>query len=351
MFSLDAVCAKFDEVRQGGVWAKAVRGLERLLRERDPLRVTIGVYPTVTKRAVGAMETITEWAAKHGVDHINLHRFVPIQDSWEERPEAEAERVASDRLRKCCIRRGNPLQIQFEGESLNSVPLPSRRAVYADPEKAAALLESDKMMFPMQAGTAGWDRVMTCAAPNEYVKIGLEGQIGACCRAQDVSLGRAVSVDEFARAWFGANYIAIRRSLQRSATMPHPLPSCAGCVKFFAPGEALGRSAGNYSEPLPLGELWLTLEAEEQLQSEEIQKEDGFCFIARFPLGLHEGGFELLEDEEILGSAGTQHAEIRQHGKGRYHLDRTVLYFSSSGGTDPRRNGRRYMLPEDLFSE
>ena len=344
VLSLDAVGAKFDEVRQGGVWAKAVRDLERLLRERDLLRLTIGVYPTLTKRAVGDIETITEWAAKHGVDHIHLHRYVPILDSWEERPEAEAGRVASDLLRKWCIRRGNPLQIQFEGESLNSMPLPSRGAVYPDPEKAAPPLESGKMMFPMRAGTAGSDRVITCAAPNEYVEIGLEGQIGACCRAQDVSLGRAVSVDDFARTRFGTNDIAIRRLLQRGATKPYPLPSCAVCVKFSAPGGALGRSAGIYSEPLPLGELCLTLEGEEELQIEEIQEEDGFCFNARFPLGLHEGGFELLEDEEILGSAGTQPVEIRQHGKGRYHLDRNVLCFSSSDVTDPRRNGRRYRL-------
>jgi MoaA/NifB/PqqE/SkfB family radical SAM enzyme len=120
MLSLNAVGAKFDEVRQGGVWVKAVRGLERLLRERDPRRLTIGVYPTVTKRTLGEMETVTEWAVKYSVDHINFHRYVPILDCWKERPEAEAGRVASDLLRKWCIRRGNPLQIQFEGESLIS---------------------------------------------------------------------------------------------------------------------------------------------------------------------------------------------------------------------------------------
>jgi len=120
VLSLDAVGAKFDEVRQGGVWAKAVRGLEELLRERDPLRLSTVVYPTLTKRTFGEVETITEWAAKYSVDHINFHRYVPILDCWEERPEAEAGRVASDLLRKWCIRRGNPLQIQFEGESLIS---------------------------------------------------------------------------------------------------------------------------------------------------------------------------------------------------------------------------------------
>src|SRR5262249_3490320 len=35
MLSLDAVGAKFDDVRRGGVWSKAEPGLTRLLRERD----------------------------------------------------------------------------------------------------------------------------------------------------------------------------------------------------------------------------------------------------------------------------------------------------------------------------
>ena len=87
------------------------------------------------------------------------------------------------------------------------------------------------MMFQMRAGAVGSDRVITCAAPNEYVEIGLEGQIEACCRAQGVSLGRVVSVDDFARTQFGANDIAIHRLLQRGATMPsvwQPISSILG---------------------------------------------------------------------------------------------------------------------------
>jgi MoaA/NifB/PqqE/SkfB family radical SAM enzyme len=344
MLSLDAVGPKFDEVRRGGVWAMAAPGLERLLAERDPRRLSIGIYPTVTKRTVGEMEAVAEWGAKHAVDIISFHRYAPIQDSWEEQPEAEVEHASRERLRDWCARSRNPLRLYFEGESLNSVQVESRRTIYADPEKAAALCESGKVMFPMEAGRSGADRLMTCAAPSEYVEIGLEGQIGACCRAQDVSLGRAVSVDDFARAWFGANYTAIRRSLQRGATMPYPLPNCVGCVKFFAPGEARDRGVVDYGAAPQPDELRLVIEYGGDLESAEVQKEDGFCFIARFPLGLDEGGFELWEDERLLGPAGTLHAEIRQHGKGRYHLGKTSLYFSSSDGTDPRRNGRRYWL-------
>ena len=48
MLSLDAVESKFHEVRREGVWSKAAPGLERLLRERDPRRLSIGVCPTWT---------------------------------------------------------------------------------------------------------------------------------------------------------------------------------------------------------------------------------------------------------------------------------------------------------------
>ena len=51
--SLDAVGTKFDDVRRGGDWGKASPGMERLLRERDPRRLSVGVYPTVTSRTLG----------------------------------------------------------------------------------------------------------------------------------------------------------------------------------------------------------------------------------------------------------------------------------------------------------
>jgi hypothetical protein len=277
------------------------------------------------------------------VDEVVFHRYAPIQGSWETAPSDEDYAALCDRLRAWCKAQADPLRIQFEGELLNETPPASRRVEHADPAKALALVESGKAMFPMEAKRVGGDPTMTCAAPDEYVEIGLDGQIGACCRAQDVPLGYATSLSQFADAWLGANYGRLRRSLRRGATGPYVLPNCEGCVKFFAPGEAHGRCAVNYAVPPGPDEERLDFDLGNIVSVEAIQKEDGHCHIAVFPLGIP-GEFELWENDRLLGPGGSMHGEIRAHGEGRYHVGASSLYFSSSDGTDARRNGRTYTL-------
>lgn len=52
----------------------------------------------------------------------------------------------------------------------------------------------------------------------------------------------------------------------------------------------------------------------------------------------------LLEDGVTLPHAHANHEEIRTHGGGRWSHWGRWLYFSSSDGTDPRSNGKRYEL-------
>jgi predicted O-methyltransferase YrrM len=52
----------------------------------------------------------------------------------------------------------------------------------------------------------------------------------------------------------------------------------------------------------------------------------------------------LFEDGRKLGPAQSLHAKIRTHGRGRYSHWGGKLWFSSSDGTDPRFNGRRYSI-------
>ncbi|MBL9077247.1 MAG: glycosyltransferase family 39 protein [Planctomycetes bacterium] len=52
----------------------------------------------------------------------------------------------------------------------------------------------------------------------------------------------------------------------------------------------------------------------------------------------------LLEDGRELGPANALHDAIRQQGGGRFSLWHGNLYFSSSDGSDPRQNGRRYEI-------
>jgi MoaA/NifB/PqqE/SkfB family radical SAM enzyme len=344
MLSLDAVGSKFDEVRRGGVWNKAEAGLKRLLRERDPRRLSVGVYPTWTTRTVGEAVNIANWCAEHGCDIIGFHRFSPVQGSWEQAPTEELYRKKCDELRRWCVDHRNPLRVSFEGESLNARNPPDRRSLYADNQKALALLDSGHFMFPVERNRSGADAFVTCSAPNEYVEISLDGQISACCRSQDVSLGYATSVDQFCDAWFGANYAKIRRSLQRDETGPYPLPNCADCVKFFIPGEINGRRAVDYSKHDNDEAARLRFDDKGSLPIEVIQTEEGFCHIAMFPLGIRTGAFELWEDERPLGPGGCLHDDIRKNGSGRYHIGTTSVYFSTSDRTDARRNGRTYSL-------
>jgi hypothetical protein len=51
---------------------------------------------------------------------------------------------------------------------------------------------------------------------------------------------------------------------------------------------------------------------------------------------------KLYEDGLALGPAHSNHAEIRQYGRGRYSHWGNALYFSSSDNSDPTTNKRRY---------
>src|SRR5579883_2278044 len=77
---------------------------------------------------------------------------------------------------------------------------------------------------------------------------------------------------------------------------------------------------------------------------EVVQKETGFCHIARLPPGLSTSGYRLYEDDRPLGPPGAVHDDIRHQGGGRYSLWGQNVYFSASDNSDARRNGRNYVL-------
>jgi SAM-dependent methyltransferase len=76
-----------------------------------------------------------------------------------------------------------------------------------------------------------------------------------------------------------------------------------------------------------------------------IYHDDGYCFISPMRGGMD--GFDdfiLLEDENPIGRENNVHSQIRQFGSGLFSPWKDALFFSSSDGSDPRRNGRRYTL-------
>src|SRR5919106_1473547 len=145
---------------------------------------------------------------------------------------------------------GSRVDICFDGLPLNSGKSFTRRKQVASWEKhwMRALAEATGgNTYPMDIDMPGANRTKICSSPDRYVEIGIDGQISACCRAQDVTLGYATSVEEFADVWFGKNYEKIRRSLDRDAFGPLPLPNCESCLKFFAPKEGSHRQALKYN--------------------------------------------------------------------------------------------------------
>lgn len=91
------------------------------------------------------------------------------------------------------------------------------------------------------------------------------------------------------------------------------------------------------------------------IPADAITHEDGLCYIATFDFGeqgdndpANRSGLLLFEDGVALGPARSVHSDIRARGGGRYsHWTRTMLYFSSSDGSDPRTNERLYEVASD----
>jgi MoaA/NifB/PqqE/SkfB family radical SAM enzyme len=342
MLSLDAVGPRFDEVRRGGVWARAEPGLEKFLRRRDPARLTVGIYPTITKRTLGDALAIVEWAHDHDVDEVAFHRYSPIQNSFEEAPSAEDLMALSGLLGEWSTRRGHIMKVTLDGNFVSPLP-PPRRTFFADPVKHRFAAMVSAMMAPRDRTMDNADPATICVAPEHYVEIGLDGQIAACCRAQDVTLGFATSPESFAKAWFGNNYRAIRASLQRDATGPFPLPNCEACIAGFAPESLWGRRAVDYQRP---GETRVRLEYGDwpELPIEVVQKELGYCHIAMIPPGVTLSEYRLFEDDYPLGPSEALRDDIRRQGGGRHSLWGRAVYFSASDNSDARYNGRLYTL-------
>lgn len=83
------------------------------------------------------------------------------------------------------------------------------------------------------------------------------------------------------------------------------------------------------------------------------QQQDGLCWIFQFAEGRadgdspnfpHRSNLLVYEEDRLLGPAHAPHEDIRRKGAGRYSHWETALYFSTSDGSDPNTNGRRYTV-------
>jgi sulfatase maturation enzyme AslB (radical SAM superfamily) len=96
----------------------------------------------------------------------------------------------------------------------------------------------------------------------------------------------------------------------------------------------------------------------EEIVLSSFQAEQGYCFIS--PAGIlpkiSNLDCMLFENDRDLGPKVAAHDLIRDEGKGRFsilrdHENRSYVYFSTSDGSDPSRNGRRYILKYFIATE
>jgi MoaA/NifB/PqqE/SkfB family radical SAM enzyme len=347
MLSLDAVGARFDEVRKGGVWEKAEPNLLRFLRSRAPQRLKVGIYPTVTRRTLQDIINVVQFAADNCVETVVFHRYSPIENSFEEEPTPEELDRARDQLRAWLGKHGDRLEIWLDGTRLNCNQMEARPKRVASWKKywIRALAEAPGgRTYPMDIDLAGSNPRKICSAPDLYVEIGIDGQISTCCRAQDVALGYATSVEEFADVWFGKNYEKIRRSLDRHTSGPLPLPNCEPCLKFFAPKEASKRAALKYDGTDNDHSDALDPNSIKTWHIDMIQKRNGYGYAFRVPPGIDPGMYELWENQKKLGPPSSPLTDIYNAGEGRYAIVDRELFFSSSDNSDTRKNDRSYSL-------
>jgi hypothetical protein len=90
-----------------------------------------------------------------------------------------------------------------------------------------------------------------------------------------------------------------------------------------------------------------------QLNPQTISSESGFAFAYPVPQLVGEADiagqenrspYGLMEDGKLLTPSHSIHDDIRKNGKGRWSHWGQGIYFSSSDGTDPRQNKRKYVL-------
>ena len=79
--------------------------------------------------------------------------------------------------------------------------------------------------------------------------------------------------------------------------------------------------------------------------------EQGHCYTVAVPEHLlsdreSASRLRLFENERPVGAPHSLHDEIRRLGEGRFSHWGPTLYFSTPDNTDPRMNGRRYVVRE-----
>ncbi len=219
--SIDATESIFEYARTNAKWDQVDKGIRALLQRRDPNRISVSLYPTLTALTIKDAPNLIRWAMEIGINKIDFHAYDPIESSTEQVPSPEALAELKD----------------FAAAQDASHPIEIR--VSYEPVKVGAKSPVDRpaqehfINLPRKLELEGSHPDFVCMAPHQLVDIDLDGCISACCLLQSRKLGNALTAEAFADCWFGAEYQALRNSMQRGPKQYGMYEECRDCIKCY----------------------------------------------------------------------------------------------------------------------
>ncbi|MGE3624308.1 MAG: radical SAM/SPASM domain-containing protein [Bdellovibrionales bacterium] len=339
--SIDAVGPLFDQVRRNGIWEKASPGLSKLAASRDPKRVIIWIYPTVTQRTIGNLLDIVVWAHENNMDCVAFHDYDPIENSFEAVPDKAEKERQFEKISNFLVKQNSRLRVLDDSRTIYMGIGALQREM---PSAQKARYGVYGFNFPVEDGPSGSRQKELCPVPWQSFGIDIEGQINMCCRSQLFPFGSATSVESFADVWLGRNLTKLRQSLTRGSEEALPLLPCGPCVHKFAPKAAKKKRSISYKNNVSIDQNGFVEEGS-KLVLTFLRRENPLCpgYQASLPLGFDPEAYELMENGIPLGPLSS-HSDTITEGKGRYCFKGNTLYFSSSDNSDPLRNNRHYEL-------
>lgn len=169
-----------------------------------------------------------------------------------------------------------------------------------------------------------------CAYPWQQMIIDLTGEVVPCCfwsgyGNQGKPLGNT-NINTIEEIWNGDEYKKLRKANFNGELENHP---CNNCLAYKW-------GNGSYPSFVSVGAC---------------NHEKGFCYLIKLPeevAKINPDNLYLEENGQKLLKPNSSHQEIREKGLGSYSFWGQYLYYSSSDNSDPRKNGRSYIVKSPI---
>ena len=219
--SIDATGEVFEYARTNAKWPQVDEGIRNLMKRRDPDRLAVYVYPTLTETTIKDARNLIRWGMETGIDRIDFHQYDPIYGGSEVKPSTESINDLKRFASKVDPKHPIEIRVCYEVIKPGDVPI--------IPHPPQELYPN----IPRKASLEGANPEYTCMAPHQLVDIDLDGGICVCCMLQDRKLGNALTVEAFADCWFGAEYQAIRKQMRRGPDQYALYEKCRNCIANY----------------------------------------------------------------------------------------------------------------------